>query len=345
MRKRTEEAAEAAEAAEEFKILIATDNHLGYLEEVPKRGNDSFRTFDEILSLGNDLKVDMVLLGGDLFHDSNPSRECLHRTMQILRNRCMGGRPVNITFESDPGAPVPKTWDDEKDDDEEEDGGGGDNGNSYGYDEADESRTSKKRKGKNNSYINTCTPLYPNFSDPNYNVSLPVYTIHGNHDNPTGKDAGLSALDLLADANLINYFGKTHRVDEIVIPPVLLRKGGTKVALYGLGSIRDERLHRTIKYNKLSFLFPDDSGDDGDGDGSGGDDWFKIFVVHHNRVKHRSEDYFPQEKIPKKIDFVLWGHEHECKITPTPVYEDHTFVTQPGASVAVALTEGESGKK
>lgn len=32
-----------------FKILIATDIHLGYLEKDAVRGNDSFVTFDEIM--------------------------------------------------------------------------------------------------------------------------------------------------------------------------------------------------------------------------------------------------------------------------------------------------------
>ena len=46
-----------------------------------------------------------------------------------------------------------------------------------------------------------------NFEDPNYNVQLPVFSIHGNHDDPAG-DGGLAALDLLSTANLINYFGR-----------------------------------------------------------------------------------------------------------------------------------------
>ena len=25
-----------------------------------------------------------------------------------------------------------------------------------------------------------------NYEDPNYNMSIPVFTIHGNHDNPAG---------------------------------------------------------------------------------------------------------------------------------------------------------------
>lgn len=32
-----------------FRILIATDIHLGYMEKDPVRGNDTFVTFNEIL--------------------------------------------------------------------------------------------------------------------------------------------------------------------------------------------------------------------------------------------------------------------------------------------------------
>ena len=34
-----------------LRILIATDNHLGYGEKVPIRADDSFVTFDEILEV------------------------------------------------------------------------------------------------------------------------------------------------------------------------------------------------------------------------------------------------------------------------------------------------------
>ena len=37
------------------------------------RGNDSFNSFDELLQIGRDKEVDMVLLGGDLFHDNKVS--------------------------------------------------------------------------------------------------------------------------------------------------------------------------------------------------------------------------------------------------------------------------------
>ena len=56
-------------------------------------------------------------------------------------------------------------------------------------------------------------------------------------------------MDLLHSAQLLNYFGKTERVDKIINYPILLRKGESKLALYGLGNIRDERLHRYFQTN------------------------------------------------------------------------------------------------
>ena len=75
---------------------------------------------------------------------------------------------------------------------------------------------------------------------------MPFFTVHGNHDDPAGSGA-LSALDLLSVANFINYFGKVPSVDQIALYPILLQKGTTRVALYGLGNVRDERLYRTFQ--------------------------------------------------------------------------------------------------
>lgn len=38
-------------------------------------------------------------------------------------------------------------------------------------------------------------------------MGLPVFTIHGNHDDPAGAE-NLSAVDILSSCNLVNYFGK-----------------------------------------------------------------------------------------------------------------------------------------
>lgn len=46
----------------------------------------------------------------------------------------------------------------------------------------------------------------------------------------------LCALDILSCAGLINHFGRTMSVEKIDISPVLIQKGDTRLALYGLGA-------------------------------------------------------------------------------------------------------------
>ena len=90
-----------------------------------------------------------------------------------------------------------------------------------------------------------------NYENPNYNIQLPVFSIHGNHDDPAG-DGGLAALDLLSTANLVNYFGRASNVDKIALAPILIKKGSTKLALYGLGHVRDERLARSFDRKEVT---------------------------------------------------------------------------------------------
>ena len=49
-----------------------------------------------------------------------------------------------------------------------------------------------------------------------------------------------------------------------------MQKGETKLALYGLGCIRDERLHRLFEHRKVQILQPRDDPSS----------WFKIFTIH-----------------------------------------------------------------
>lgn len=53
-----------------------------------------------------------------------------------------------------------------------------------------------------------------NYEDPYVSVGLPIFSIHGNHDDPTreGGIEALAALDLLHVASLVNYFGKSNKV-------------------------------------------------------------------------------------------------------------------------------------
>lgn len=44
-------------------------------------------------------------------------------------------------------------------------------------------------------------------------------------------------MDILTCAGLINHFGRSPSVEKIEISPILLQKGSSKIALYGLGKV------------------------------------------------------------------------------------------------------------
>ena len=54
-----------------IRILVSTDNHVGFEERDPIRKDDSWRTFDEVMTIAKERDVDMVLLAGDMFHDNS----------------------------------------------------------------------------------------------------------------------------------------------------------------------------------------------------------------------------------------------------------------------------------
>lgn len=173
-----------------------------------------------------------------------------------------------------------------------------------------------------------------NYEDPNYNVAMPIFVIHGNHDDPSGE-GNLSPIDILATAGLVNYFGKTASVDDINIVPILLKKGETRLALYGLGGIRDERLHRTFLQKKVRMMRPIED-----------DAWFNLMILHQNRVPHGPTNYIPETFLDDFLDLVVWGHEHESQACdPTVCTQRGFMVCQPGSSVATSLCEGEAKRK
>lgn len=305
------------DASSTFRFLITTDNHLGYLERDPRRGEDSYTTFEEVLRIGYGLYsnapsasdvggepttttntttsssssntispfpcVDAMLLSGDLFHDNKPSLGCLVRVCSLFRKYVFGNKPVEFELLSDPRTHFPTH----------------------------------------------ALPL-ANFQDPNLNISLPVFAIHGNHDDPVG---GTSALDVLATNGCLNYFGLTPSLDAIHVTPILLKKGHTYIALYGIGHVRDERLLRCFRMKKVTFEAPppiasflasmhSSQANDGIGsergtevhsitgepssstrptrtsdgrsttttssEGSGGPTWFRLLLMHQNRSSRGS---------------------------------------------------------
>jgi DNA repair exonuclease SbcCD nuclease subunit len=72
---------------------------------------------------------------------------------------------------------------------------------------------------------------------------------------------------------LVNYFGRVPTNDDITVNPVLLQKGTTLLALYGLSNVRDERLFNTFREGKVRFRRPAERMDD----------WFNLVTVHQNQ--------------------------------------------------------------
>ncbi|TKA82390.1 hypothetical protein B0A55_01402 [Friedmanniomyces simplex] len=272
--------------ADTIRILVSTDNHVGYKERDPIRGDDSWKSFHEVMCLAKERDVDMVLLAGDLFHENKPSRKSMYQVMRSLRMNCYGEKPCELEMLSD---------------------------------------ASETFAGAFN---------HVNYEDPDINVAIPVFSIHGNHDDPSGEN-GLAALDLLQMSGLVNYYGRVPESDNILIKPVLLQKGSTKLALYGMSNVRDERLFRTFRDGNVKFFQP----------GTQKEDWFNLMSVHQNHYAHNETGYLPEKFLPPFLDLVVWGHEHECLIEPRRNPEQGFRVIQPGSSVATSLMPGEAVPK
>ncbi|KAH8677611.1 Metallo-dependent phosphatase-like protein [Xylariales sp. PMI_506] len=272
--------------ADTIRILVSTDNHVGYEERDSIRGDDSWQTFEEIMNLARQQDVDMVLLAGDLFHDNKPSRKSMFKVMRALRKNCLGMKPVELQFLSDASVVLEGP---------------------FGH---------------------------VNYEDPDMNISIPVFSIHGNHDDPSG-DGQLCSLDILQVAGLVNYFGRVPEADKIEAKPVLLQKGLTKLALYGISNVRDERMYRTFRDHRVKWFRPNVQSSD----------WFNLLAVHQNHHAHTPTSYLPEGMLPDWLDLVVWGHEHECLIDPTHNPETGFHVMQPGSSVATSLVPGEAVAK
>lgn len=168
-----------------------------------------------------------------------------------------------------------------------------------------------------------------NYEDPNINISIPVFTIHGNHDDVINN---ASALDVLSSTGLVNYFGHWRGLDKIQVTPVILQKNNTKIALYGLNHIPDRRLNHLMNSKAFEIGIPDAI-----------NEMFSVFVLHQNRADRGARNYIMETMLPSFLNIVIWGHEHDCRIDPEPCKD--TYIIQPGSSVATSLSEGESIEK
>lgn len=58
----------------------------------------------------------------------------------------------------------------------------------------------------------------------------------------------------------------------IAVRPVLLRKGNTQLGMYGIGNVKDQRIHFELRSNRVRMYMPKDK-----------DDWFNVLLIHQNR--------------------------------------------------------------
>lgn len=91
---------------------------------------------------------------------------------------------------------------------------------------------------------------------------------------------------MLSVSGVINYFGKLDLAADdsakdssdkgIRIRPILLRKGETHLAMYGVGNVKDARMHYELRSNRVKMFMPE----------AGGvkeEDWFNMLLIHQNR--------------------------------------------------------------
>jgi hypothetical protein len=96
---------------------------------------------------------------------------------------------------------------------------------------------------------------------------------------------------MLSVAGLVNYIGKIELplsdapTEGIAVRPVLLRKGNTHLGLYGIGNVKDARMHFELRSNRVRMYMPKDKSD-----------WFNLLLLHQNRCG-----------LPTKLRLFLWS--------------------------------------
>lgn len=144
----------------------------------------------EICHIFSLFQVDLILLGGDLFHDNKPTRRCLHNCITMLRKYCMGDSPIHFNILSDQTVNFNTTQ-----------------SVVLGF-------IHHSFKLSNITSMNIFTLFFRrfpwvNYQDENLNISIPVFSIHGNHDDPTG-------VSFLYDKKKI--FVPQQRCERVLLP-------------------------------------------------------------------------------------------------------------------------------
>jgi len=175
-----------------------------------------------------------------------------------------------------------------------------------------------------------------NLETGNVRVRLPVFAIHGNHDVPYGTvdatDRGHSVLDELHQARVLNHVGNsTFRGDTLTVDPITIQKHGIRIALYGIGWIKDVTAQRAFAEDRVRFGEPPAGA-------------FCILLIHQNRSVY-VRDRVDEQHIPSWFDLVVWGHEHECIPVPQTVEGKRFVVSQLGSTAQTKCSANEAAGK
>lgn len=60
-------------------------------------------------------------------------------------------------------------------------------------------------------------------------------------------------MNLLASTGLVNYFGRKNDFESIELNPLLLKKGESRLAIYGLSYVNDGKLSRLFLEKKVNM--------------------------------------------------------------------------------------------
>ncbi|KRH92600.1 DNA repair exonuclease MRE11, partial [Pseudoloma neurophilia] len=330
-----------------MRILITSDNHLGYKETDPLLSLDSFRAFEEILQNSND--CDFMINAGDLFHSNKPSRFTMYKTIRLLReniisneknSRCMiDGIPLDkydfedCRYNKSQAVDKNSQTDDKNPKTGDKNSKTGDKNSETGDKNSETGDKNSKTGGKNpktgdkNPQVNMKKSTGQNQLK---NLKLPILVINGNHDDPCGFGS-LSALDVLHETRLVNYVGRNENIDNIVIKPIIITEecGNNRlnVAIYFLSHVRDTRLFRLFAQNRVYF-------EESDCD-------ISILVVHQNRIERTGNDNLSMDLIPEFFNLIIFGHEHD----PLIMERRYQTILQCGSTVRTSCCDGEVGNK
>jgi double-strand break repair protein MRE11 len=193
--------------------------------------------------------------------------------------------------------------------------------------------------------IGTCSPpldipCFDGLSAPpnttHANIALPFFVIHGNHDQPSGF--GLTtACDLCATVGLVNYIKRVD-IQDIVLKPVVLRRGQIDVCVYGFGYILERAFLAALEARAVTFeRFPTDPDRT----------QYNILLLHQNRPTRDSQVLSVPHLLSGVcggwMNLIVWGHEHENRIDLET--SCGLSITQPGSTVVTRLREFETAPR